>query len=196
MNCHVGAVAEAFAGDRHGPAVGFGQDLPTRARPMPSPPWVRRVPSSSCLNRSNTNGRNSAAMPCPESCTRTAARSPSALSVALTVATGRREFQRVEQDVPEDLLQAIPIRLHAETIASESTNSSPMSFLSATSATASSAAADYVALDSGDSTKERQLALRGAIQLEEVFDEPHLQERIALNHLGGTGDPLGIESRF
>ena len=83
------------------------------------------------------------------------------------LATGRTEFQRVEQHVPEDLLQAIPVGSHVHGLGVVDEPHCDV-FLLGNLGRRFHRAADDVG-QAVDLQIERQFATRGAIQLEKVF---------------------------
>ena len=112
-NRHVGAAAGALAGDRHGAAVGLDQPLDQREADAESP--VRAARAFFLLPEHVEHKRQE--LRC-DALARVADADHAAIAVSRERdgdrAAGWREFQRVEQDVPEDLLQAIAVGIHAE----------------------------------------------------------------------------------
>ncbi len=102
------------------------------------------------------------------------------------VAAGGREFQRVEQHIPEDLLQAISVGSRGQRLVGLDEPYSD-AFLLGHLGRRFHRAADDVRQAMGFQI-ERQFAARGAIQLEKIFDQPELEEGVALDHLDRAGD--------
>ena len=125
-------------------------------------------------------------MPSPVSRTRTTPRIVFFRERDGDVAASGREFQRVEQHVPEDLLQPISVRSHKQKLGGFGEPHSDAFLLGHVRRRFHRASHDVRQVVGFQI--ERELAARGAIQLEKIFDQPELKESVPLDHLDRAGD--------
>ena len=102
-------------------------------------------------------------------------------------AAGWREFHRVQQHVPEDLLHAVAVAVDAQRLGRVDELQRDVLLVSARGDRVERRADQLVETD--EFSMERQLASRGARQLEQVLDQPDLEERVALDDLRRVDRP-------